>query len=123
MKTTDTEKVQINIDGKDFKSIQEMLGECNAAMVNFALTDNMKLIRSVTFFNTKDHDMESISASCNYCNRAQGNISLSKNIAYRIFSFNHVKRMGINFWAMLWKTIPGFRFDKSYHDCRTNKNK
>lgn len=121
MEVMDIKDIKLDIDCKDFNTVQEMLEGCDFAMVNYALTDDMKLIRTVTFFNNQEHNMESISASCNYFCQSQGNISISKIVMYKIFSFSKIKKSGIEFYSMLWKTITGFIPGHRTHDCRKYK--
>lgn len=57
------ENKNLNIDKIDFKDINDLVSGCNAAMVNYALAENKKMVRVVTFFNTDDSNLETIAAA------------------------------------------------------------
>ena len=100
--------------------VRELVEGFNAAMVNYALSENGKIIKVVTFFNTRDTDLEIVSASHNYLSKNEYKYVISKNVMYKIKSFNDLKRYCIHFWAMLWKKIDDFVPTRYTHDCTTN---
>lgn len=77
-------------DKIDFKDINELISGCNTAMVNYALAENKKMVRVVTFFNTDDSDLETIAAAHGFYCKRESKFIISKDIVYRIKSFNHI---------------------------------
>lgn len=107
---------------KDVSSVSEMIQGCNEAMVSYALTNDMKLIRIVTFYDSNESDYEHINASMNEICKKQGNISICKAFIYRILSIAKVIKRGIEFHTILFRDIPGYTPDPNYtSDCRTTK--
>ena len=103
----------------EYKDINDMVSGCNAAMINYALSENGKIVRIITFFNTAESDLESISASHNYYCKSECKFIASKNVMFKIKSFNNILKYGIEFWAMLWKKVEGFTPARHTHDCTT----
>lgn len=110
------------METKEISNVSEMIQGCNEAMINYALTEDMRLIRMVTFYNSKDSDSEHICSSMAEVCKRQGNISICKTLMYKILSLTKVVKRGINFHAMLFKDIPGYTPDPNCtSDCRTSK--
>lgn len=88
-----------------------MIQGCDEAMVSHALTDDMRLVRMVTFYNSKDIDFEIVAGAQNRICQKQGNISISKSLLYSIKSLTKVLKRNINIHAALFKNIPGYTPD------------
>ncbi len=96
-----------------------MIRGCNAAMVNYALTEEMKPVKSIVFFNTEFTDNEIVSASLNRIAAMQGNISISQSEQYRVLPTGLIVKKGLVFHPFLFKDIPGFTPDfENIHDLR-----
>lgn len=121
METMELSKRGLDIESMECNDINDLIAGCNAAMVNYALSDRGKIIRVITFFNTKDSNLENISASHNYLCKNEYKFIISKNFMYTIKSFSNIKKSCIDFWAMLWKKVEGFTPPECTHDCTTNK--
>lgn len=120
MEAVITKKTELDIENIEYRDIRELVEGFNAAMVNYALSENGKIIKVVTFFNTRDTDLEIVAASHNYLSKNEYKYVISKNVMYKIKSFNDLKRYCIHFWAMLWKKIDDFVPTRYTHDCTTN---
>lgn len=109
---------------KEMNNVSEMIQGCNEAVVNYALTDNMKLVHMVTFYNSNDCDIEHVCSSLNEICKRQGNISICKAFLYKILSLAKVaKNKSFDFHAILFKDIPGYVPDQDrVSDCRTSKS-
>ena len=53
MEAVITKKTELDIENIEYRDIRELVEGFNAAMVNYALSENGKIIKVVTFFNTK----------------------------------------------------------------------
>lgn len=106
-----------NQDGTD---IHELIYDCTHVMVTYALDDRMRMQKVVTFFD-KSFGFEEVSAGQGEMMRLSGNISLYKTFMYS-FGNNKLKKLCIQFFAVLLKTIKGFTFKGDYHDCRKTNN-
>lgn len=109
------------METKEINNVSEMIQGCNEAMINYALTEDMRLVRMVTFYNSNDSDSEHICSSMAEICKRQGNISICKALMYKILSLTKVVKRGINYHAILFKDIPGYTPDPDLtSDCRTH---
>lgn len=102
----------------EFRNIDEMVSGCDEAMVTMALNDRGKLCKVVILYSSENFDSEMVGIGVASIIKRSKGICVFKKFVYSIYGIA-VKRLKINYWAVLLKDFPGFIPGPFTHDCRT----
>jgi len=111
-------KQESPIETQEFKDISTMIEDCPNIVVTYALNDQMKMTKIVTFYDLKKIQMDGIVAGHGWVLRSQGDFRLHRSFLYKIKN-KLIKAISyIRFHSVLLKDVPGFVSDYFTQDKR-----
>lgn len=110
------------VEYKELNGVSEMIEGCNQAIVTHVLTDDMKLHKIVTFYNSRLFNFEQINVGHSCMVNQNYRVSIFRHFMYVVRDGIFKSYSGLKFFAIWIKDIAGYVPDpENTHDCRTNK--